>query len=211
MPKSVRVPKHLEPLFDKAESYVQRRFDNLSHKPELGEFRVDGDRFVLMRAESLYVGLCDGFVRRFGDVAFELVYAMAWEIGSSDCQTLTARTGATDPVERIACGLPFFAYSGWASVELLDDSKYTSEADCLLHYEHPNTFESESLAKRSDVHINGPACFFSAGYSAGWGSCSLGLELQAREIRCKTQGAKTCEFVVAPAARLDELERDLKR
>lgn len=204
MPKTADVPPQLAATFDLAEDYIRRRFENLDHRPEKGELRVDGDRYLFVRAESLYIGLCDGFVQRFGEeVAFELIYTMAWEIGSSDCDTITSRMGASDPMQRIAAGPTFFAFNGWARVELLGDSDPSVP---FLHYRHPNTFESETLDKRGDVRIDGPACFFSAGYSAGWVSRALGTELQAKEIACRSQGAHSCEFVMGESSRLDELE-----
>lgn len=203
MPKIADVPPELAATFDSAEEYIRRRFEHVDHSPEKGELRVDGDRYLFMRAESLYVGLCDGFVRRFGEeVAFDLIYTMAWEIGSSDCRTITSRMGVSDPMERIAAGPTLFAFNGWARVELLGDS---DPAVPFLHYRHPNTFETETLHKRGDVRIDGPACFFSAGYSAGWVSAALGIELQAREIACRSQGAHSCEFVMGESDQLDEL------
>lgn len=204
VPRCVKVPPPLEALFDRTEGYIARRFANVSHQPDAGAVRVDGERFVMVRAESLYVGLCDGFVRRLGtEAAFELIYTMAWEIGHTDCQTMTWRMGASDPMQRVACGPPFFAHCGWASVELLGDSTLVAEDDCFVHYFHPNTFELEVLSKRGDIGVGGPACVFSAGYSAGWVSCAMGLDLHAREIRCRTQGADECEFIMAPTEHLD--------
>ena len=52
MLKSVRVPPHFEPPFARAETFVQRLFDDFRRQPEQGMLHVGGDRYVLMRAES---------------------------------------------------------------------------------------------------------------------------------------------------------------
>jgi predicted hydrocarbon binding protein len=54
------------------------------------------------------------------------------------------------------------------------------------------------------------ACLFSAGYSSGWCSDAFGSEVHGREIRCTARGDASCEFLMAPASRLDEHERRLK-
>lgn len=209
MPKSVTVPETIEEAFAAAQGYVERRFANFVRRPEEGVIRVDGERFVLVRCESLYLGLFDGLASRMGDDgAFEFIYAMAHSIGRSDCEELTARRGAQSDLERIACGPPFFAFNGWAAVELLPDTTITPDDECFLHYRHPNTFESEVLAKRADIEVKAPACLFSAGYSAGWVSYALRKSMHARELQCVACGAENCEFVMAPE---DQLERHVKR
>jgi hypothetical protein len=192
------------PLFNSAWQYYERRFAAFRREPDEGWIRVDGERFVLVRSESLYLGLFDGMASRFGDdVAFEMIYAMARDIGKSDCAEMTARLGATEGAARLAAGPPFFAFAGWASVELLPATRITYDKECFLHYRHPNTFESEVLSKRADIEVKAPACLFSAGYSAGWGTCSLGREFHAREIKCVACGDEVCEFVMAPTERLE--------
>ncbi len=206
MPKYVRVPEPMAPLFDDAEGYLERRFAAFKLLPEEGSVRVDGDRYVLVRAEALYVGLLDGLVARFGEkVAFELVYTMAWDIAKTDSQTMSARRGVTDPLGKIAIGPPFFVMCGWGGVTLHADSRPSPDDDCFFHYEHPYTFESEALLKRGDVEVEGDgACVFSAGYSAGWVSQALGMELHSTELRCRGLGAEICEFIMCPRERIEE-------
>lgn len=209
MPDSVTDPQSLDEALAAARGYVERRFANFVRKPDEGVIRVDGERFVLVRCESLYLGLFDGLASRMGDdAAFEFIYAMAHSIGRSDCEELTARRGAQSDIEKIACGPPFFSFNGWAKVELLPDTVISPDDECVLHYRHPNTFESEVLAKRADIEVKAPACLFSAGYSAGWVSRALDKPMHARELQCVACGAESCEFVMAPE---DELERHIKR
>lgn len=206
MSRAALGPEELLALFDEARGYVERRFENFERNPEEGWIRVDGERFVLVRCESLYLGLFDGMSARFGnDAAFEMIYVIARDIGNSDCQAMCGRMGeANNSISCVAGGPPFFAYNGWAAVELLPDTHISTDEDCMIHYVHPNTFESEVLAKRADIEVKAPACLFSAGYSAGWCSAALDREMHAREIRCVACGDPQCEFVMAPKDRLDE-------
>ena len=82
-------------------------------------------------------------------------------------------------------------------MEILPTSTPSPDANYLLHYRHPNTFESE-VCKLRKIKLADPACVFSAGYSAGWCSVAYGVEVHAREIRCTVLGDSTCEFVMAP-------------
>jgi predicted hydrocarbon binding protein len=58
------------------------------------------------------------------------------------------------------------------------------------------------LKKRKRV-VSKCACHFSAGYSSGWCSAAFGLEVHGREIRCIAKGDSSCEFIMAPAIKLD--------
>ena len=197
-------PEELAAHMGRAWQYYERRFANFQLDPDEGGIRVDAERFVLLRCESLYLGLFDGMASRFGDdVAFEMIYTMARDIGRSDCGEINGRMGLTDPIAKVVAGPPFFSFCGWAGVELLPDCVLVNSLDCMLHYRHPNTFESEVLAKRADIEVKAPACLFSAGYSAGWVSCSMGRDMHAREIKCVACGDETCEFVMAPTERLE--------
>ena len=203
-------PPPLVQALASAQDYVKRRFDRLERLPEEGVIRMDGERFVLMRCESLYLGLFDELEAEIGDdAAFALIYRMARSIGRADCSELTSRMAAQGDIERIACGPPFFAHNGWAAVNFEPDTKITRDDECFLHYTHPNTFESEVLASRDDIEVKAPACLFSAGYSAGWVTYALGMQMHAREVRCVSCGADACEFVMTPGTRLEEAVRRL--
>lgn len=204
MLKSVRVPGPMEPLFSQAETYVERLFSSLERKPEEGAIRVGGDRYVLMRCESLYASWFDALEDAFGpETARSFIYNTAREIGRSDARAFAERLGLTEGVARLSSGPVHFAHAGWALVDILADSAPAPNDDYFLHYLHPNTFESEVLAKKGK-RVAEPACLFSAGYSAGWCSDAFGVDVHGREVRCVARGDRACEFVMAPAARLDE-------
>ena len=211
MLKSVRVPEAFEGLFESAERYVEDLFSHIEHKPEQGALRVGGQRYVLMRCESLYLSWFDALAATFGkETARDFVYNTAREIGRSDAADFAERLNVTEGVERLSCGPVHFAHAGWALVHILADSAPAPDDSYYLHYLHPNTFEVEVLSKQGRK-LEEPACLFSAGYSACWCSDAFGVEVHAREIRCRAKGDSECELIMAPAAHLDEREALLSR
>lgn len=202
--KAVRVPQAFEPLFAEAENYVETRFADFQRRPEQGTLHVGGERYVVMRCESLYSAWFDALSDAFGEeAARSFIYNTAREIGRSDARSFCERLGVTDGIARLSAGPVHFAHAGWALVEILDDSAPAMDQSYFLHYYHPNTFESEVLlAKKADVEDC--ACLFSAGYSAGWCSEAFKVEVHGRELRCCAKGDPHCEFIMAPASKLDE-------
>lgn len=208
--KAVRVPPPFEQPFQAAETYVEKLFSDVNRRPEAGTIHVGGDRYVLLRCESLFLAWFDAMADAFGtETARQFVYNTAREIGSSDAAAFSAKLGVTDGVERLAAGPVHFAHAGWAFVDILPDSAPATDDSYFLHYYHPNTFESEVLLRKKD-RVDECACLFSAGYSAGWCSDAFGIEVHGREIRCTARGDEHCEFVMAPAAKLDEHEARIR-
>lgn len=209
MLKSVKVPAALEPAFARAEPRVEQLFAGIRRRPDQGTLHVGEDRYVMVRAESLYLTWFDALAQAFGDeAAAEFVYSTAREIGRSDSAAFSTRLGVADPVDRLASGPIHFAHAGWALVEILEDSVPASDDRYFLHYLHPNTFESEVIRSRGHKSDR-CACLFSAGYSAGWCSDAFQRELHGREIRCVARGDARCEFVMAPPRMLDAHVRRL--
>ena len=209
MLKSVRVPPHFEPPFARAESFVQTLFADFRREPDKGTLHVGGDRYVLMRAESLYASFFDALAETFGEeVARDFIYNTAREIGRSDSRTFSERLGLTDGVDRLSSGPVHFAHAGWALVDILDDSAPAMDDSYYLHYYHPNTFESEVL-KKLGRQLTSCGCLFSAGYSAGWCSEAFRVEVHGREIRCLSRGDAVCEFIMGPSQRLNGYQQRL--
>ena len=117
MLKSVRVPPELEPPFARAEKFVEQLFAEFQRRPQDGTLHVGGDRYVLVRAQSLYAGFFDALAESFGEeVARGFIYNTAREIGRSDSRTFSERLNLTDGVDRLASGPVHFAHAGWALV-----------------------------------------------------------------------------------------------
>lgn len=210
MLKSVRVPPAFEPPFARAEQFVERLFADFSHRPEQGTLHVSGDRYILMRAESLYMAWFDALAETFGEeVARGFIYNSAREIGRADSRTFSQRLGLTDGVDRLASGPVHFAHAGWATVNILADSRPAMDDTYFLHYYHPNTFESEVL-RAKELTLTSCGCLFSAGYSAGWCSDAFQVEVHGRELRCLSRGDDVCEFIMATGDRLDAYEAKVR-
>jgi predicted hydrocarbon binding protein len=207
--KTVRVPPPFEPPFARAEEVVAELFGKIERRPERGTLHVGRQRYVMMRAESLYHTWFQSLAASFGEeAAGEFIYNTAREIGRSDSASFSRELAVTDGIERLASGPVHFAHTGWAFVDILPDSAPATDDSYFLHYHHPNTFESEvvvSLGRRLDRC----GCLFSAGYSSGWCSDAFGIEVHGRELRCVGRGDASCEFIMAPASKLDEHQERL--
>jgi son of sevenless-like protein len=75
MLRSVRVPAAFEPPFARAEKFVEQLFADIQRAPEKGTIHVGGDRYVMIRAESLYLSWFDALSDAFGEeAAREFIY-----------------------------------------------------------------------------------------------------------------------------------------
>jgi predicted hydrocarbon binding protein len=195
--------------FVRAEAFVEKLFSSIDRRPEEGVLRVGGERYVLMRCESLYLSWFDALAETFGaETARAFVYNTAREIGRSDSKAFAERLAVPEGIERLSSGPVHFAHAGWALVEIHADSAPAPNDEYFLHYDHPNTFESDVL-RAQGRHVDHCACLFSAGYSAGWCTAAFQIEVHGREIQCLARGDERCEFIMAPAHRLDEHEARL--
>ena len=211
MLKSVKVPPQFEPPFARAETFVEKLFSDFERRPDQGTLHVGGERYVLVRADSLYATWFDSLAETFGeDAAREFIYNTAREIGRSDSNAFSKRLGLTDGIDRLSSGPVHFAHAGWALVDILGDSRPAPDDSYFLHYHHPNTFESEVLVRRGKK-IAQCGCFFSAGYSSGWCSDAFQLEVHGRELRCVARGDESCEFIMSPSKTLDEHEARVRK
>jgi len=208
MLKTVKVPPQFEQIFAKAEKIVGDFFSKIEREPSRGVIHIAGDRYILMRGESIFSTLRDSMIDQFGEaVTDSFLYDLAKTIGKSDAKKFAEKLGLKDPIAKLSAGPVHFSHTGWALVDILPESAPSADDNYLLVYNHPNTFESElhtSQGKKNDK----PVCLFSAGYSAGWCSYSFDLDLDAKEIMCIAKGDSDCRFVMAPSAKLDKRAAD---
>lgn len=205
---TVKVPPQFEAVFAEAEKRVGQYFAGMERDPSRGTINIDGDRYILVRGESIFITLREKMTADFGAaVAEAFLYDLAKTVGRGDARRFAERMGLTDPIQKLSAGPVHFSHTGWAFVDILPESRPSPDEDYLLVYDHPNTFESANYAGGA-IKSGQPVCLFSAGYSAGWCSHSFGLELDAREILCIAKGDKQCRFVMAPAKRLSERIRE---
>src|SRR5512139_731384 len=102
MLKSVRVPEGFVPPFERAEKFVEQLFADFQRRPEEGTLHIGGERYVIVRAESLYLTWFESLAAAFGDeAAAEFVYNTAREIGRSDSAAFSKRLDLTDGLDRL--------------------------------------------------------------------------------------------------------------
>lgn len=212
--KSVRVPESMVPLFQKAEEYVQQYFSTFNSDRSEGTITIGGERYILVRAQSLRVDFAKNFGAVLGlsdemaeEAADSFLYIMAKSIGKSDAKHFVTAQNVTDPIAKLAAGPISFNYSGWAFVDIFPESKPSPDENYFLVYDHPYSFECESYISVKGATAKKPICVMNAGYSAGWCSESFGVDLDAREIMCQTKGDKACRFVMGVKRKLDEYEK----
>ncbi len=203
MTTTVKVPPQFEAIFDQAEKRVGQYFSGMERDPSRGVISIAGDRYILVRGESIFITLREKMTSDFGAaVAEAFLYDLAKTVGRGDARRFAEKMGLSDPIHKLSAGPVHFSHTGWAFVDILPESNPVPDDGYFLVYDHPNTFESASYTE-GGMKSEQPVCLFSAGYSAGWCSYSFGLELDAREIECIAKGDARCRFVMAPTKRLE--------
>lgn len=216
--KTVKCPKSFEPMFQNAQNFVQKFFSDMKFDSEKGKILIHGERYILVRAESLSVQFYD-FVKNMYPVLDEtesleatgrILYDIAYNIGKSDAKAFHKATGVVDPVDKLATGPIHFSYTGWAYVDIFEESTPTADANYYLIYDHPQSFEVDSWIKCRGK-TNHCTCFMNAGYSAGWCSESFNVDLVAKEILCKANGDSACRFIMAHHSKIEERINEYKK
>jgi predicted hydrocarbon binding protein len=213
MLKTVRVPEALTPLFELAQSHVERYFAEQKSEPERATIEISGQRYVLVRAGALSVEFYELVRRLYGredeaqSVAHGLLFDLAHAMGLSDARTFAERMDVRDPIARLSAGPIHFAYAGWAFVDISAESAPSADSEYYLLYDHPYSFESDSwiAAGKSSEH---PVCVMNSGYSSGWCEHAFGLPLVAAEILCRAKGDPSCRFIMAPPDRIEQRIRN---
>lgn len=215
--KAVKVPKALEGLFGSAEAYVDNYFKSFKQDVSKGTIEIAGERYILVRAESMSVRFLEFIKNMYPslneeesiEASAKVLFDMAQCIGKSDAQKFHFKTGVVDPVEKLSTGPVHFAYAGWAYVDILPESKPSPDENYFLVYDHPQSFEADSWILNGHK-TNFCACFMNAGYSSGWCEESFGVTLVAQEILCRARGDKYCRFIMAHPQRLEEFVQKYK-
>ncbi len=213
---TVKTPPQMKPIFDKAEEVVKDYFKDFRANPSLSKIEIHGQRYVLMRAESLATDFFENIIQLYGDrpkeeaikVGRNLLFDLAHLIGMEDARNFHTKMKLKDPIAKMSAGPVHFAYTGWAFVDILPESKPSPDENFFLKYHHPFSFEADSwikAKKKSDFAV----CTMNAGYSSGWCEESFGIELTAVEISCCAKGDKNCTFIMAPPHKISEhLEKE---
>ncbi|MCA9590124.1 MAG: XylR N-terminal domain-containing protein [Myxococcales bacterium] len=201
--RTTRVPAPLEPLFEQAEKMMTDLFSKVELRPEHGDIRVSGTRYVLVGSDTFSSELHEELRKAFGDAgARQIRYRIARALGRRDAQIIHSKLGVTDPTLKLALGPVHFAHVGWSFVEILEDSAPGPDENCFIHYLHPYSFESADWVE-SGRKAEQPVCVMNAGYSSGWVQESFGVELKGEELSCRAMGAEHCRFIMAHPSKFD--------
>lgn len=209
--KTVKTPNAIAPIFDKASEIVKNYFQTFNADPSLSKIEVNGQRYVLMRAESLANDFFKNILNLYSDrpkqeavkIGRNLLFDFAHLIGIEDAKNFHQKMKLKDPISKLSAGPVHFAYTGWAFVDILPESKPSPDDNFYLKYNHPYSFEADSWNK-SKEKTDFPVCSMNAGYSSGWCEQSFGIELTSVEISCRAKGDKHCTFVMAPPHKIGE-------
>lgn len=195
--KTTRAPAALAPLFEQAEAMISQLFSDVELRPDRGDIRIGGSRYVVMGSDTFSSELHEELRKAFGDAgARQIRYRIARALGRRDAKMIHEKLGVTDPAMKLALGPVHFAHVGWAFVEIFEDSTPSPDESCFLHFIHPYSFEAEEWVD-SGRKAAQPVCVMSAGYSSGWVQESFGVELRSEEISCRAAGGEHCRFLMA--------------
>lgn len=216
--KCVKTPKEMEPLFAKAESYVNEYFSKEKRDPSTGSITIGGQRYILLRAEAMSVDFLEFIEQKYPgfdegeayEAASKLLFDMAHATGKSDARNFHKAMKVTDPIAKLSSGPVHFSYTGWAFVDISAESRPSPDSNYCLIYDHPHSFEADSwLASKKKTKY--PVCIMNAGYSSGWCEESFGITLVAKEILCRAKGDKYCRFIMAPGDKISKHIEEYKK
>ncbi|TNE43279.1 MAG: response regulator [Deltaproteobacteria bacterium] len=208
---TVSVEPQFQSIFQKAEETVKAFFSHFHADPTAATIEIAGQRYVLVRGSSLSYDFLRTIANLYADrgqheaflIGKQLLFDVAHVIGKKDAHNFHTHMGLEDPISKLAAGPVHFAYTGWASVDILPQSDPSPTDDYVIVYHHPYSFEADSW-QAAGIRSDLPVCSMNAGYSSGWCEESFGLELTSVEIKCRACGDDTCTFVMAPPHRIQE-------
>ena len=207
---TVKVPKAVQPIFNKAEKLVGDYFSSLKFHPSEGRIEINKERYVLIRASALSHEFLNSIKDLYKDrgeeealsIGKNILFDMSHVLGLEDARNFHKKMKLKDPLSKLSAGPVHFAYTGWAFVDILPGSKPTPDENFFIKYRHPYSFEADSWIK-SGKKSTTPVCIMNAGYSSGWTEASFDMPLTSVEISCRAKGDKDCTFIMAPPDKID--------
>ncbi|TFF99790.1 MAG: hypothetical protein EU542_08700 [Promethearchaeota archaeon] len=217
--QSVTTPQNMQKIFLEAEDKVSKYFESMEWDPSNGRILIGGERYVLVRAASLRVNFPEALAELMeleGGLTnphiVNIMYNLAKSLGRADALKFHFSMGLAEPIQKLSAGPVHFAFTGWANVNVLPESRPSPDENYYLIYTHPKSFEADTFIFMQGRKSPIPVCIMNSGYSAGWCSESFGLDLEAKEIKCRAKGDDECLFIMAPSSKLEDKVKDyLKR
>ncbi len=141
----VSAPPQFVDVFAAMESRIKAFFSEITMMPERGMMEISGVRFRYSQSEGLATAFRQTLTDTYGERGAEqILYQLGKSLGAVEGSTFHERFGLVDPIEKLAAGPVYFAYSGWAFVEILPSSAPQPNEDYILTYNHPNSFEADA-------------------------------------------------------------------
>lgn len=214
---TIKLPAAFRPVFAGAQKTVDRYFSGFRPDPSHGTIEISGERYLLVRASALSVEFLTSIKNLYADrgeeeafsIGRNFLFDIAHVLGKEDAKSFHVKMDLTDPLAKLSAGPIHFAYTGWAFVEILPESRPSPDENYFISYRHPYSFEADSWI-RSGKKSPFPVCIMNAGYSSGWCEESFGVELTAVELTCRAMGHKHCTFIMAPPSRIPEYIKKYK-
>ncbi|MBL6991452.1 MAG: response regulator [Bacteriovoracaceae bacterium] len=208
---SVIVPWQFQAIFDRAEKSVQEYFSKIDALPSKGNININDERYLLLRAPSMSVDFFESMLAIYSDlgeeaswkVAQELLFDISHIIGFNDAANFHKKMKVDDPITKLSTGPIHLAYTGWAKVEILPESKPVPNEDYFLKFNNPYSFEADSWIRANKVPKL-PICIMNSGYATGWCEKSFGVSLTTVELECRALGHKNCSFIMASRSTIDK-------
>ncbi len=208
---TVKVPLAFKSIFDNAEKIVGNYFKDLKFNPSKGTIDINNERYVLVRASALSHEFLNSIKNLYKDrgeeeamnIGKNILFDMAHVIGTEDAINFHKKMKLKDPISKMSAGPVHFAYTGWAFVDILPESKPSPDENFFLKYNHPFSFEADSWIKTNKKSTT-PVCIMNSGYSSGWCEASFGIPLTSVEISCRAKGDKHCTFIMAPPQKIEK-------
>lgn len=215
---TVKAPPPFQPIFNKAERTVGDYFSSLKFTPSKGTIEIDDERYLLVRASALSHEFLNSIMDLYSDrgeeealnIGKNILFDMAHVIGLEDAANLHEKMKLKNPISKMSAGPVHFAYTGWAFVDILPESRPSKNDDFYLKYRHPFSFEADSWI-RAGKRSSFPVCIMNAGYSSGWCEASFGMSLTSVEVTCRARGDKHCTFIMAPPHKIGEYVKQEKK
>lgn len=150
--KTVIVPEPFKEIFKNAEDIVRSYFTDSRKSAENGEIVISGERYILLRSASLSYEFLDVFKEFYSNHSAEeatrignnFLFDIAHVLGKEDALAFHKKMKLTDPVEKLSAGPVHFAFTGWANVEILEESNPSPDENFYLKFYHHNSFEAQA-------------------------------------------------------------------
>jgi DNA-binding NtrC family response regulator len=185
----------------------------LDFRPNQGVIRLHEQRVVILSAAAMGL-LRKELVDTLGiETARRLLLRFGFADGYHDAVSLRERAHWSDPLEGVRAGALLHTLEGIVRAEIVrlehDADSGRFEQAVIWH----DSYEAEQHVHHYGT-ASAPVCWSLAGYTSGYVSAHLGIEVYFRESSCLGQGAKKCTVVGKDAAswgdELSALRRDFQ-